>query len=53
MNEAEKLTYELLLKDLREATSANRTYLLDKLEKFVAIVNIRLNKAIPEGWEIP
>ena len=53
MNDAEKLSYEFLLKELREASSANRFYHLDKLEKFVAIVNIRINKAIPEGWEIP
>ena len=53
MNDTEKLSYEFLLKELRETASANRVYHLDKLEKFVAIVNIIINKAIPKGWEIP
>jgi len=25
----------------------------EKLERFVPIVNIRINKAIPTAWEIP
>jgi hypothetical protein len=52
-SEAEKLTYECLLKDLREAKTNERAYHLDKIEKFISIINIKLNKAIPEGWEIP
>jgi hypothetical protein len=52
MTEAEKITYEELLKDLRE-DSKHRVYHLDKLERFIAVVNIRINNAIPEGWEIP
>lgn len=53
MNDAEKLTYEFLLKNLREASTSNQIYHLDKIERFVAIINIRLSKAIPDGWEIP
>jgi hypothetical protein len=53
MNDSEKLAYELLLKDLKEASNANRPYFLDRLEKFVSIVNIRISGAIPTGWEIP
>jgi hypothetical protein len=53
MIDSEKLAYELLLKDLKEASNVNRVYFLDRLEKFVSIVNIRINKAIPTGWEIP
>jgi hypothetical protein len=53
MNDAEKLTYEALLKDLRDAKNINRGYHLDKIERFVAVANIRINKAVPEGWEIP
>jgi len=53
MTEAEKATYEFLLKELREARQNEKTSCLDKLEKFISIVNIRINKAIPEGWEIP
>lgn len=52
MTEAEKITYETLLKSLRE-DSQHRTHHLDKLERFIAVVNIRINNAIPEGWEIP
>jgi len=53
MNDAEKLTYEALLKDLRDAKNIDRCYHLDRLERFVSMVNIRINKAIPQGWEIP
>ena len=47
MTEAEKMTYEALLKSLRE-DSQHRTHHLDKLERFIAVVNIRINNAIPE-----
>lgn len=53
MTEAEKVTYEFLLKALRESTTTNRVFHLDKLERFVEVVNIRINKAVPEGWELP
>jgi hypothetical protein len=53
MTDAEKLTYEALLKDLMDAKNIDRGYHLDKIERFVAVVNIRINKAVPEGWEIP
>lgn len=52
MTEAERITYEELLKDLRE-DSKHRVYHLDKLERFITVVNIRINKALPDGWEIP
>jgi len=44
MTEAEKITYEELLKDLRE-DSQHRVYHLNKLERFITVVNIRINKA--------
>ena len=53
MTEAEKATYEALLKELKDARQNEKTWCLDKLEKFISIVNIRINKAIPQGWEIP
>ena len=46
----EMITYEALLKDLRDAKNVDRGYILDKIERFVAIMNIRANKALPEGW---
>jgi len=38
MIEAEKITYEVLLKDLRDERE-HRAHHLDKLERFVALVN--------------
>jgi len=51
MTEAEKMTYEALLKSLREERQY-RSHHLDKLERFITVVNIRINKALPDGWEI-
>ena len=48
----EMLTYEALLKDLRDAKNVDRKYHLDNNERFVAIMNIRANKALPKGWEM-
>ncbi|CAB4169114.1 hypothetical protein UFOVP1516_92 [uncultured Caudovirales phage] len=53
MNDAEILTYEALLKDLKDAKNIDRGYHLDKIERFVTLINIRITKAIPKGWEIP
>ena len=53
MNDAEKLTYDALLSALRLSEHSLKLFHLDKLEKFVGVVNIRIHKAIPEGWEIP
>ena len=53
MTEAEKVTYEFLLKALREGKSNEMAFHLDKLERLVEVVNIRINKAVPEGWELP
>jgi hypothetical protein len=53
MSESEKATYETLLKDLREAKTAERNFHLDKIEKFISVVNIRINIAVPKGWELP
>ena len=53
MNEEEKLTYECILLALRSSEAKEKDFYLNKLERFVSIVNIRINKAIPEGWEIP
>jgi hypothetical protein len=53
MNDAEKLTYDTLLAALRLSENSLKLFHLDKLERFVSVVNIRINKAIPEGWEIP
>ena len=53
MNDAEKLTYDLLLAALRLSENSLKLFYLHKLERFIAVVNIRINKAIPEGWEIP
>ena len=53
MTEQEKLTYESLLLLLRTSATSSKLYHIDKLERFIAVVNIRINKAIPEGWEIP
>jgi hypothetical protein len=53
MNDAEKLAYEALLLALRGSETNAKAFHLDKLEKFIAVVNIRINKAVPEGWEIP
>jgi hypothetical protein len=53
MNDAEKLTYEALLKDLRVCATNAKAFHLDKLEKFVGVTNIRISKAIPKGWDIP
>lgn len=52
-SEAEKLTYECLLKDLREAKMNERDYYLNKIERLIGLINVRINKAIPEGWELP
>ena len=53
MNDAEKLTYDTLLAALRLCENSLKLFHLDKLEKFVGVVNIRLHKALPKGWEIP
>lgn len=53
MNDAEKLTYECILLALRSSEAREKDFYLHKLERFIAVVNIRINKAIPEGWEIP
>ena len=54
MTEAEKITYEVLLKELREGRQNEKTGCLEKLEKFIGLVNIRINKAIPSKvWELP
>ena len=53
MTEAEKLTYEYLLLALRSSEDKAKDFHLHKLERFIAVVNIRINKAIPEGWELP
>jgi len=53
MNDAEKLTYESLLLLLRTSETSSKLYHIEKLERFIAVVNIRINKAIPQGWEIP
>ena len=50
LRDDEMITYEVLLKDLRDAKNVDRGYHLDKIERFVAIMNIRANKALPEGW---
>ena len=52
-SEAEKLTYECLLKDLREAKTNERDHFLSKIERLIGLINVRINKAIPEGWELP
>jgi hypothetical protein len=53
MNDAEKLTYDALLAALRLSETSAKGYHIDKLERFIAVVNIRIHKAIPQGWEIP
>lgn len=54
MTEAEKLVYEYLLKELREGKQNDMNFFLDKLERFIGVVNVRINKAIPsEVWELP
>jgi hypothetical protein len=53
MNDAEKLAYEALLLALRGSENKEKDFHLHKLERFIAVVNIRINKAVPEGWEIP
>lgn len=53
MNDEEKLTYEALLRAVRVSDTNAKAFHLDKLEKFVAVINIRIHKALPEGWEIP
>jgi hypothetical protein len=53
MNDAEKLAYESLLLLLRTSETSSKLYHIDKLERFIAVVNIRISKAIPQGWEIP
>jgi hypothetical protein len=53
MSDAEKLTYECILLALRSSEAREKDFYLHKLEPFIALVNIRINKAIPEGWEIP
>jgi hypothetical protein len=52
-SEAEKLTYECLLKHLREAKTNERDHFLSKIERLIGLINVRINKAIPEGWELP
>lgn len=48
MNDAEKLTYECILLALRSSEAKEKDFYLHKLERFVSIVNIRINKVIPE-----
>ena len=53
MTESETVAYEYLLLALRSSEDKEKDFYLHKLERFVSVVNIRINKAIPEGWEIP
>ena len=54
MTEAEKLTYEYLLKELREGKQNEKDFCLNKLERLIGVINVRINKAIPsEVWELP
>ena len=53
MNDAEKSTYDTLLAALRLSENSLKLFHLDKLERFVSMVNIRINKAIPKGWDVP
>jgi len=54
MTEAEKLTYEYLLKELREGKQNEKDFCLNKLERLIGVINVRIHKAIPsEVWELP
>lgn len=53
MNKEEQITYNILLNALQMAQDKEKSFHLDKLYRFVEIVNIRLNQAVSEGWELP
>ena len=51
MSKAEKLTYECLLKDLREAKTNERDHFLSKIERLIGLINVRINQKVITEFE--